>query len=64
MNDDDEPKQLGGALGALVREDLYDFSVADLEARIASLRAEIARAENALASRGGARDAADALFKD
>lgn len=45
------------------KQDLYTMSIGDLEERIASLRAEIARCERAIAERGGAKAAADKLFK-
>ncbi|MEL6212244.1 MAG: DUF1192 domain-containing protein [Pseudomonadota bacterium] len=50
-------------LSKLGKDDLYELSVGDLEDRIASLKAEIARCEKAMADRGGARSEAEALFK-
>ena len=45
-----------------VGEDLSDISVAELEERIAALRAEIARTEEAIGAKTATRAAADALF--
>ncbi len=42
---------------------LDPLSVADLAAYIVELRAEITRAEAAIASKGSARDHADSFFK-
>ena len=47
----------------LARPPLDDFSVAALADYIADLRAEVARAEAAIAAKQGARNAADALFR-
>jgi uncharacterized small protein (DUF1192 family) len=46
-----------------VGEDLSALSEADLAARIALLREEIARIEAEIAKRGATRSAADAFFK-
>ena len=51
------------ALAFLKKQDLYALSVDDLEERIAALKAEIARCEDALGDRGGARAEAEKLFK-
>ncbi|NWG70220.1 MAG: DUF1192 domain-containing protein [Parvularculaceae bacterium] len=45
------------------KQDLYAMSVGDLEERIASLKAEIARCEKAIAERGSTKAAAEKLFK-
>ena len=45
------------------KQDLYTMSIGDLEERIASLKAEIARCEKAIGDRGGAKAAEDRLFK-
>lgn len=50
-------------LDKLGKQDLYSLSAADLEERIASLRAEIARCEQEIAKRGSTRSAAEKLFK-
>jgi uncharacterized small protein (DUF1192 family) len=47
----------------LSRPPLDDFSVGALNDYIADLKAEIARAETAIAAKQGARSAADAFFK-
>ena len=51
------------SLHALIREDLEPYSVTDLETRIATLEAEIARVKAAIVSKSSQRSAADALFK-
>ncbi len=50
------------ALGYLKKQDLHDLSVDDLKERIAALKAEILRCENAIGNRGGAREEAEKLF--
>ena len=63
MFDDDLPKKKSDTLADLAREDLDRLSIADLDARIAALTAELARST---AKRDGAaqfRAAADSLFK-
>ncbi len=45
------------------KQDLYALSVGDLKERIASLKAEIARCEQAIAQRGSTKSAAEKLFK-
>jgi len=44
-------------------EDLSAMSVHELEARIATLEAEIARTKDALRARSATKSAADAFFK-
>lgn len=45
------------------KQDLYAMSVGDLEERVKSLKAEIARCEQAIALRGSTKSAAEKLFK-
>lgn len=45
------------------KQDLYAMSVGDLEARIQSLKTEIARCEQAIVLRGSTKSAAEKLFK-
>lgn len=45
------------------KQDLYAMSVGDLEERIRSLKAEVARCEQAIAQRGSTKSAAEKLFK-
>jgi uncharacterized small protein (DUF1192 family) len=47
----------------VVGEDLSAKSVHELEARIATLEAEIARTKEALNSRAATKNAADAVFR-
>ncbi len=58
----DEPRKAPTA-GATVGEALDKLSVADLEARVASLAAEIVRVEAEIAKRRAHEAAAAALFK-
>ncbi len=63
MFDDDLPKKKSDLLADLAREDLDRMSIAELDARIAALVAELVRTR---AKRDGAasfRAAADSLFK-
>jgi uncharacterized small protein (DUF1192 family) len=58
--DDLTPKKpKGNELG----QDLSKHSVAELEALIATLKAEIARVEEALAAKQSSKSAAEAAFK-
>ncbi len=50
-------------LSRLWKQDLYDISVSDLNARLAALKAEIERCEKALESRGESLSEAEKLFK-
>jgi len=61
MNLDDltPKKPKGQELG----QDLSKHSVAELEALIATLKAEIARVEEALAAKQSSKNAAEAAFK-
>ncbi len=61
--DDLLPRRRDDALTALRREDLDPLSVAELEARIIALDAEIARTRTKLAGATKFRTAADDLFK-
>lgn len=62
--DNDEPTRPPDlTLADIGKQDLYSMSVGDLEERIASLKAEIARCEKALGERGSMRAAAEKLFK-
>ena len=62
----DEPaeprKGRGALLVELAREDLDNYSVAELRERVDALREEIARAEKKMGSKSNDRAAADALF--
>ncbi|MCZ8087714.1 MAG: DUF1192 domain-containing protein [Brevundimonas sp.] len=57
-----EPRPAREAVTALTREDLDPYAVADLEVRIATLEAEIARTRQAIATKSAKRSAADAFF--
>ncbi len=60
----DSPREIPDlTLDKLGRQDLYTMSIADLCARIESLKSEVARCEAAIASRNDTRSAADKLFK-
>ena len=62
--EDERPKEAPDlTLEKLGKQDLYTMSIGDLVARIASLKAEVARCETAIASRNNTRSAADKLFK-
>lgn len=50
-------------LQKICKQDLYTMSIGDLEERIQSLKAEIARCERAVAERGSTKAAAEKLFK-
>ncbi|MGE0408077.1 MAG: DUF1192 domain-containing protein [Amphiplicatus sp.] len=64
LMDFEEPKEEPDlALRHLAKQDLYAMSVGDLEERLQSLKAEIARCEAALSDRGSTRAAAEKLFK-
>jgi len=58
-----EPRAFNGhALSETTHEDLEIYGVAELEARIAALQAEIERTQAQLAKKKAGRDAANALF--
>jgi uncharacterized small protein (DUF1192 family) len=62
--DFEEPKQAPDlTLKTICKQELSTLSVGDLEERIASLKAEIARCEQALGDRGSTRAAAEKLFR-
>jgi len=64
LEDSAEPRRLRGAtLFEVSREDLELYAVEELEERIDSLKAEIARTEAQLQRKQAGREAADALFK-
>lgn len=60
MDEDERPVVKAGQV---IGEDLTRLSVAEIEARIGALRAEIDRLSDALRHRSGVMSAADALFK-
>lgn len=63
MFDEELPRKKSDLLADLAREDLDKLSIAELDDRIAALKAEVARS---VAKRDGAakfRAAADGLFK-
>lgn len=62
-SDENLPLRRDDPLTLLVRQDLDPLSVNELEARIAALKAEIARCEGKIAFATRHRSAADALFK-
>jgi len=61
--DDNLPLRRDDPLVNLVKQDIDALSVAELEARIAALRAEITRCEGKVAFASKHRSVADALFK-
>ncbi|WP_228242535.1 DUF1192 domain-containing protein [Porphyrobacter sp. GA68] len=62
MDEDDRPRPSGDAASRLATEDLAPYSLAELDARIALLKAEIDRVETHRAKAASHRSAADALF--
>lgn len=64
MDDDALNEKPDLTLGFLTKQDLYTLSVDDLNERIVSLKAEIARCEAALNDRGSSRSEAEKLFKN
>ncbi len=62
MDDDDRPRPRGDAASLLAKEDLSPFSLAELDERVAQLRAEIARVESHRSKTAAHMSAADALF--
>ncbi len=62
---DDEalPKRKSDLLADMQREDLDKLSVAELDDRIAGLKAELARTETKRGAAAAFKSAADALFK-
>jgi uncharacterized small protein (DUF1192 family) len=61
--DDILPKTPGDPLVLLLKQDLDPMSVEDLQARIAALEGEIARAKGKIERAVNHRASADALFK-
>ena len=61
--DDNLPLRQDDPLNNLVKQDIDALSVAELEARIAALKAEITRCEGKIAFASKHRSVADALFK-
>jgi len=62
--EDDLPKDKPDpTLSRIVKEDLYELSVGDLEGRIESLKAEIERCKKAIESRGDTKSEAEKIFK-
>ena len=63
MDMDDLPQRQSDLLTQLTRQDLDPLSVAELEARIATLEGEIARVRRKMETAVNHRANADALFK-
>ncbi|OYU03213.1 MAG: hypothetical protein CFE36_02325 [Sphingomonadaceae bacterium PASS1] len=61
--DDNLPLRRDDPLNNLVKQDIDALSVAELEARIAALKAEVTRCEGKIAFASKHRSVADALFK-
>jgi uncharacterized small protein (DUF1192 family) len=61
--DDNLPLRRDDPLNTLVKQDIDSLSVAELETRIAALKAEIVRCEGKIAFASKHRSVADALFK-
>lgn len=61
--DDLAPRRKDDALTSLTRQDLDPLSVAELEARILLLEAEVERTRSKLKGARDFRSAADALFR-
>ncbi|HEU4968390.1 DUF1192 domain-containing protein [Sphingomonas sp.] len=61
--DDILPKNPGDPLVLLLKQDLDPMSVEELQARIAALEGEIARAKSKIERAVNHRASADALFK-
>ncbi len=61
--DDNLPLRRDDPLNSLVKQDIDSLSVAELETRIAALKAEIVRCEGKIAFASKHRSVADALFK-
>lgn len=60
---DDAPSRAADLLAQLMRQDLDPLSVAELEARITGLEAEIARARSKIQRAVNHRASADQLFR-
>ena len=61
--DDEDVKKKSEPLQAIIKEDLYDYSVDELEDRVASLKEEIARTTKEMKAKGSSLSAAEAAFK-
>ena len=61
--DDDLPRKGDDPLARLLKQDLGPLSVAELEARIAALEAEIARTRSKIEGAVNDKASAEALFK-
>lgn len=61
--DDDLPQRPNDLLAQLTRQDLDPLSVAELEARVAALEAEIARTRAKADAAVSHRASADSLFR-
>jgi len=61
--DDDLPRRADDPLAQLIRQDLGPLSLAELEARIATLEGEIARIRSKIESVVNHKATAEALFK-
>lgn len=57
------PKKADDPLAGLLRQDLDPLSVAELEARIAALEAEIVRTKSKMSSAVNHKASAEALFR-
>ncbi len=62
-SDDNLPLRQNDPLTLLVRQDLDPLSIAELDARIDALKAEIARCETKINAASTHRSVADALFR-
>ena len=63
MDSDDLPRRRDDGLAALAAQDLDPLSVAELEARIAALEAEIVRTRGKIERAVNHRATADGLFR-
>lgn len=63
MEDDDLPRRASDTLRLLACEDLDPLSVAELDARIAALSAEMERTRRKREGAAAFRSAADSLFR-
>lgn len=61
--DENMPRRRDDPVANLVTQDIDSLSVAELDARIAALKAEIIRCEAKIAFASKHRSVADALFK-
>lgn len=63
FDDNDLPKRKADVIADLAREDLDRLSIAELDARITALEAELARSRTKRAGAADFRAAADSLFR-